>query len=293
MQCADAAAKFLDYLRHERNASPHTLRNYAGDLRQFNDFLNAMPDGAPPVEQIDHLHVRTFLGEFYARKGQNSSAARRLSVLRSFFRFLGRESVVEANPAKLVSSPKALKKIPEVPTAEELGKFFNALPATAEILPVRDRALFELLYGCGLRAAELVGLNLADIQDGVLLVRGKGSKERLVPIGGAAARALATCLAMRLESENPAIFLNHRGGRLTTRSVGRIVKKYATLFAENTGLHPHSFRHAYATHMLDSGADLRAIQELLGHARLSTTQRYTHVSIQKLLDVYNKSHPKA
>jgi integrase/recombinase XerC len=157
---------------------------------------------------------------------------------------------------------------------------------------MRDRALFELLYGCGLRAAELIGLNLEDIQAGILRVRGKGSKERLVPLGRAGARALGAWLAMR-QGETAALFLNHRGGRLTTRSVGRIVKKYATLFAQNTGLHPHSFRHAYATHMLDSGADLRAIQELLGHARLSTTQRYTQVSIAKLLDVYNKSHPKA
>jgi len=295
MKCAEAVRLYLDYLRRERNVSPHTLRNYEGDLRQFSDFLNTQPDGAPEIEAIDHLHIRSYLGEFYARRGQNSSAARRLSVLRSLFKFLAREGVVRSNPARLVTSPKVPRKLPEVPTAGELENFFNKLiseplPARDEILPMRDRAIFELLYGCGLRAAELVGLNRNDIEPGVLRVRGKGSKERIVPYGRHAALALAAYLQCH---EGAAVFQNHRGGRLTTRSVGRIVKKYATLFAENTGMHPHSFRHAYATHMLDSGADLRAIQELLGHARLSTTQKYTQVSIQKLLDVYSKSHPKA
>lgn len=292
MTCAEAAEIFLNYLRYERNASPHTLRNYDGDLRQFAVFLNDQPDGAPAIEQVDHIHIRGYLGEFYSRKGQNSSAARRLSVLRSLFRFLAREGVVTANPAKLVTSPKLPKKLPEVPTADELERFFNSLPPDPETLPVRDRAVFELLYGCGLRAAELVGLNLEDIGEGVLRVRGKGSKERLVPYGSKAGAALAEYLRARASS-SPGVFLNHRGGRLTTRSVGRVVKKYTKVFAANTGLHPHSFRHAYATHMLDSGADLRAIQELLGHARLSTTQRYTQVSIQKLIDVYSKTHPKA
>jgi integrase/recombinase XerC len=296
MKCAEAVRRYFDYLRRERNVSPHTLRNYEGDLRQFSDFLNTQPDGAPEIEAIDHLQIRSYLGEFYARRGQNSSAARRLSVLRSLFKFLAQEGVVRNNPARLVTSPKVPRKLPEVPTAGELEKFFAKLmsaPATGrdEILPVRDRAIFELLYGCGLRAAELVGLNRTDIEPGVLRVRGKGSMERIVPYGRHAALALTTYL--QRHPAGPVVFVNHRGGRLTTRSVGRIVKKYALLFAENTGMHPHSFRHAYATHMLDSGADLRAIQELLGHARLSTTQKYTQVSIQKLLDVYGKSHPKA
>jgi integrase/recombinase XerC len=295
MKYAEAIRRYLDYLRQERNVSPHTLRNYEGDLRQFADFLKTQPDGAPEIEAIDHLHIRSYLGEFYARQGQNSSAARRLSVLRSLFKFLAREGVVKSNPARLVTSPKVPKKLPEVPTAGELENFFAKLmsaplPARDEILPERDRAIFELLYGCGLRAAELVGLNRIDIEPDLLRVRGKGSKERIVPYGRHAALALAAYLQCH---RSATVFLNHRGGRLTTRSVGRIVKKYATLFAENTGMHPHSFRHAYATHMLDSGADLRAIQELLGHARLSTTQKYTQVSIQKLLDVYGKSHPKA
>jgi integrase/recombinase XerC len=295
MTHADAIRLYLDYLRRERNVSPHTLRNYEADLRQFATFLKTQPDGAPEMEAIDHLHIRAYLGEFYARQGQNSSAARRLSVLRSLFKFLAREGVVKSNPARLVTSPKVPKKLPEVPTASELESFFNRLlaaPPTGqdEILPVRDRAIFELLYGCGLRVAELVGLNRLDIQPDVLRVRGKGSKERIVPYGRHAALALGEYLHCH---DNAAVFLNHRGGRLTTRSVERIVKKYAGLFAENTGMHPHSFRHAYATHMLDSGADLRAIQELLGHSRLSTTQKYTQVSIQKLLDVYTKSHPKA
>src|SRR5579871_596557 len=286
MKCAEAIRAYLDYLHRERHASPHTLRNYEADLGQFLKFLNAEPGGAPDVEAIDHLHIRAFLGEFFARKGEKSSARRRLSVLRSLFKFLARESVVKTNPAKLVASPKPAKKLPDVPTAGELDKFFDKV---VEARP-RDRAIVELLYGCGLRVAELVGLNRVDIEPDVLRVRGKGSKERIVPYGKHARHALEACLATH---RNEAVFVNRWGGRLTTRTVEVIVKKYGMLFAETSGLHPHSFRHAYATHMLDSGADLRAIQELLGHARLSTTQRYTQVSIQKLLDVYTKSHPKA
>jgi integrase/recombinase XerC len=293
MRCSDAVARFLDYLRHERRVSPHTLRNYQSDLEQFQEFLRQQPDGAPAVGQIDYLHVRHFAGEFYATR-KSTSVARKLAVLRSFFKFLAREGWVKENPARLVASPKLPKTLPAVPTAEQLDEFFARLPESEERSAPRDRAIFELLYGCGLRVSELVGLNLADVRtaDGLLLVRGKGRKEREAPFGRQAAAALARYLALR-PAGSAALFLNHRGGRLTTRSVARLVKKYAALFAADTGWHPHSFRHAFATHMLNRGADLRAIQELLGHSQLSTTQKYTQVSLQKLLDVYGKAHPKA
>lgn len=293
MRCADAVTKFLDYLRHERRASAHTLRNYESDLDQFQEFLRTLPDGAPPVEEIDYLHVRHFVGEFYATR-KSTSVARKLAVLRSFFKFLAREELVKDNPARLVASPKLPKSLPVVPTAEQLDDFFRKLPVSDEQLPVRDRAILELLYGCGLRVSEVVGLNVADMHaaDGLLRVRGKGRKEREVPFGRYAAEALARYLAVRPAGDG-ALFLNHRGKRLTTRSVGRMVKQYAALFAADIGWHPHSFRHAFATHLLNRGADLRAIQELLGHSQLSTTQKYTQVSLHKLLEVYGKAHPKA
>jgi len=289
MQCAEAITQFLNYLRHERRVSPHTLRNYESDLGQFQEFLRQQPDGAPPIEKIDYLHVRHFVGEFYTTR-KSTSVARKLAVLRSFFKFLGREGWVKENPARLVASPKLPKTLPAVPTAEQLDEFFAKLPENE----ARDRAIFELLYGCGLRVSELVGLNVSDVRvaDGLLLVRGKGRKERETPFGRLAAQALARYFNVRPIGAT-ALFLNHRGGRLTTRSIGRLVKKYATLFAADTGWHPHSFRHAFATHMLNHGADLRAIQELLGHSQLSTTQKYTQVSLQKLLEVYGKAHPKA
>ncbi len=289
MQCAEAITQFLNYLRHERRVSPHTLRNYESDLGQFQEFLRQQPDGAPPVEKIDYLHVRHFVGEFYTTR-KSTSVARKLAVLRSLFKFLAREGWVKDNPARLVASPKLPKTLPAVPTAEQLDEFFAKLPENE----ARDRAIFELLYGCGLRVSELVGLNVSDVRvaDGLLLVRGKGRKERETPFGRHAAQALARYFNVRPIGA-PALFLNHRGGRLTTRSIGRLVKKYALLFAADTGWHPHSFRHAFATHMLNRGADLRAIQELLGHSQLSTTQKYTQVSLQKLLEVYGKAHPKA
>lgn len=295
MQFSDALPRFLDYLRHERNASAHTLRNYQSDLEQFGTFLRQIPDGAPEIEAVDHLHIRAFLGELYARRNRPASIARRLAAMRSFFRFLAREGIVKSNPARLASSPKLPKNLPAVPSVEKMGQFLDRFPESEEILPVRDRAIFELLYGCGIRASELTGLDTTDVRDSerLLRVRGKGRKERLSPFGQKAAAALAAWMARRGRTDNPALFLNHRGGRLTSRSVGRIVKKYALLFASDPGMHTHTFRHAYATHLLDSGADLRAIQELLGHAKLSTTQKYTHVSIQQLKDVYERSHPKA
>jgi integrase/recombinase XerC len=294
MQCAEAAARFLAYLRHERNASPHTLRHYASDLEQFAAFLKTLPDGSKEVERLDHRDLRTYLGELYAARRESSSIARKLATLRSFFRFLAREGIRRDNPARLLASPKIPARLPAVPGVQKLEELFSSLPDDDEPRPVRDRAMLELLYGCGLRAAELVALDTSDVlRDARLLrVRGKGRKERQVPYGRKAAVALERWLAAR-PAADPAVFVNRRGRRLTTRSVGRIVKKYAILFSGDPSLHPHSLRHAYATHMLGSGADLRAIQELLGHARLSTTQKYTQVTVEQLMEVYEKAHPKA
>ncbi len=296
MRPAEARGRFLDYLRHERNASPHTLRNYESDLGQFLIYLQGLPGGAPDVRRIGHLHIRGFLGELYAARRRATSIGRKLAALRSFFKFLAREGLVGDNPARLVSSPKLPKTLPSVPDAEMLNRFLDSLPGDGELQPIRDRAILELLYGCGLRVGELVGLNLEDIRprERLLRVRGKGRRERLAPYGRKAAAALEAYLAKR-GSGGPeqAVFLNRLDGRLTARSVGRMVKKYALLFSGDTGLHPHSFRHAFATHLLNEGADLRAIQELLGHVRLSTTQKYTHTSIKQLMEVYDRSHPKA
>ena len=300
----------------ERNCSAHTLRNYGSDLEQFGAFLRAQPDGEPPLEALTHLDIRSFLGELYVGRLKSASIARKLAALRSLFRFLGREGLLRDNPARLVSSPKLPKTLPTVPTEEEVNHLLDAMarPQSATTTPVarvrkarlqpaRDRALLEMLYGCGLRVGELVGLNVADLdlRDGLVRVRGKGKKERLAPLGSKAVAALEQYLAARASSvpaagsgdSQPALFLNQTGGRLTARSVARMVKRYALLLGGDTGLHPHSFRHAFATHLLSDGADLRAIQELLGHARLSTTQKYTHTTVKQLMEVYDRTHPKA
>jgi integrase/recombinase XerC len=318
-----AIEKFLAYLRDERNASPHTLRNYRGDLERFRAYLT-IPDKRgraqePRLREIDHLVIREYLGDLYSREKQKTSIARALAALRSFFKFCVRDSLLAENPARLVRTPRLPQRLPSVPTAEQVNRFLDtcaeATPrlskktltkerdARARRLIRRDRALLELLYASGLRASELVGLNLADInrRELMLRVRGKGRKERLVPYGSKAEAALERWTEAREEvlSERKgrdggdALFLNHLGQRLTTRSVGNIVKKYGRLFDPNWDLHPHAMRHAFATHLLSEGADLRAIQELLGHRSLSTTQKYTSVSIKQLMEVYDKAHPRA
>jgi integrase/recombinase XerC len=326
-----ASARYLEHLRSERNCSPHTLRNYASDLEQFGAFLDAQAkagclerasDGGVAIEALTHLHIRAFLGELYAARLRSSTIGRKLSAVRSLFRFLAREDIVRDNPARLVCSPKLPKLLPSVPTIEEMNRLLDGLPGEEGAgreagrsglagcrpgrppgLPSRDRAILELLYGCGIRVAELVGLNVdaVDRRAGFILVRGKGKKERMVPLGRKADRALERYLERRAsileadggEGDASALFLNARGQRLSSRSVGRLVKRYALLLGADTGLHPHSFRHAFATHLLSEGADLRAIQELLGHARLSTTQKYTQVNIKQLMEVYDRCHPKA
>ena len=295
----DLAASIQDYLGalKRQNASPHTVRNYGVDLARFLEYF-ARADEAPLVESIDTLALREWMGDLYRQKLDAVTIRRKLAAVRSLFKYLNREGSLQANPARLVRTPKAPKKLPRVPTAEQTNDLIDqvAKDSLNRPYPRRDRALFELLYGCGLRISELVGLDLDDVDrnDRWLRVRGKGRKERQVPYGTKADEALQAWLAERqAKPVERAIFVNHRGTRLTDRGARQIVSLYARLLSGDGSLHPHSFRHAYATHMLSDGADLRAIQELLGHARLSTTQKYTQVSLTDLLRVYDKAHPKA
>lgn len=283
--------RFLDSLR-VANASPHTVRNYASDLRQFLEYFSPAEGAPPAAAQFDHHMMREYLGALYGRGNTNRSVARKLAAVRAFFAFLARERRIDANPARLVASPRLPKTLPVVPTAEQANQILDAVSGEDRS---RDRLILELLYGCGLRVSELVGLDLddLDLDQRWIRVRGKGRKERQVPFGAKAAEALEAYLAARAGHNSPALVLNRRGRRLTTRSVARIVKRYAVLFAGDPSLHPHSLRHAYATHLLGDGADLRAIQELLGHASLSTTQKYTQVSLEDLMAVYDRAHPKA
>jgi integrase/recombinase XerC len=279
-------------------ASPNTVAAYAADLRQFLEFLSP-PEMAPPEPPaVDLLMLREWLAALYRMKLAAVTIRRKLAAVRGLFRFLLREGVVRVNVGRLVRTPKAPQKLPDVMTPDQVNTLIDGVAADKfdRPFPVRDRAIFELLYGCGVRVSELAGLNLEDVDraERWLRVRGKGRKERQVPLPGQAAGALERYLTQRpVARDERAIFLNHRNRRLTARGIRGIVKLYATLLIGDPSIHPHSFRHAYATHLLADGADLRAIQELLGHARLSTTQKYTQVSLTGLMAVYDKAHPKA
>jgi integrase/recombinase XerC len=292
---ARAVADFLRHLR-ERNASPHTIKAYSGDLANFSAYA-----GSRRWKDIDHLAIRGFLSQLYEKGLSKTSVARSLAAVRSLYRWLAREGVVDQNPAKLVSTPKLAKKLPRVPTIEEMNGVLDGQMPEVAAFPERDRLMLELLYGCGIRNSELTGINVDDIRASgeIILIRGKGKKERYVPFGGSAAQALAAYLPQRLQvlqevhKHTAALLINHRGGRLTTRSVGRIIKKIAVAKGLSPDVHPHTLRHAFGTHMLEEGADLRAIQELLGHERLATTQRYTQLSMKHVLQVYDQTHPRA
>ncbi len=301
----------VDYLRvltNERGASVHTLRAYRRELDGFAAWLReSHPDLA--ARDIEHTHIRAYLGTLYERKLSKASAARALAAIRSWFKWLARAKHIEQNAASLVSTPKLPKHLPRVPSIEQMNRVVDTVRDDAASWPARDRAILEMLYGCGIRNAELTGLNLKDIHwaNEAVLVRGKGSKQRYVPLGDAAAQALRAYLAERsarlaaAKAETPALFLNlllrgitaASGARLTTRSVGRIVKRIAILRGLSSDVHPHTLRHAFGTHLLEEGADLRAIQELLGHERLSTTQRYTQLTTAQLTQVYDRTHPRA
>jgi integrase/recombinase XerC len=301
----ESIERFIRYLQYERNASPHTLRNYRSDLDQFRDFVKrSHPQTAPAIQNVDTTQIREFLGFLFERERKKSSAARKLAALRSFFKFLCREGVLAENPAAVVATPKKPKLLPRIMTEEETNQFLDHVARESEsgdLALARDRAILELLYASGLRVSELVGLDLRSInlEDGSVIARGKGRKERMVPFGSKAGNALSNYLPQRekilrqAKTSSPALFLSRRGERLTTRSVHRIVKNTVRSFGPNVRVSPHSLRHAFASHLLAEGADLRAIQEMLGHASLSTTQKYTQVSIEKLIEVYDKTHPKA
>jgi len=289
--------RYLAELVRGANSS-HTVDAYAADLREFLHYLSP-PETEPPAPgAIDLLILREWLAALYNRQLSTVTIRRKLAAVRGLFRFMLREGLVAVNVARLVRTPKAPRKLPEVMSAYQVNALIDGVPAAQleQPHPVRDRAIFELLYGCGVRVSELAGLNLHDLDrsERWLRVRGKGRKERQVPIPGKAAEALERYLAERpVVGDEPAVFLNHHGGRLTDRGIRGIVKLYATFVSGDPSIHPHSFRHAYATHLLADGADLRAIQELLGHARLSTTQKYTQVALTDLIAVYDRAHPKA
>jgi integrase/recombinase XerC len=289
--------KFLHHLHAEKNASAHTLRAYRNELQRFAEYLGAQIRW----KDVDHVFIRGFLGDLHGRGLSKVSVARALAAVRSLYKWLAREGVVQQNPAKLVATPRLPKKLPRVPTMEELNGVLNGEMPESAGFPERDRAIFELLYGCGLRNSELVGIELGDIDEanGIILVRGKGKKQRYVPLEGAAAGALQAYRPERQKILNATgratrrLLVNRRGGPLTTRSVARIVKQIAIAKGLPPDMHPHTLRHAFGTHMLSEGADLRAIQELLGHERLSTTQRYTQLSMNQVMDVYDRTHPRA
>jgi tyrosine recombinase XerC len=318
----DQLTDFLDHLRLNENASAHTVRAYESDLSQFITFVAAhlnrrRTDLAP--SDFDHLHIRAFLGELHRRGNSRSSAARKLAAIRSFVRYLRREGAIESDPAALVGTPKREERLPAHLGEAEMSRLLD-MPDTSSPLGRRDRAILELFYASGLRLSELVGVGLEDVNlsGRVVRVLGKGGKERIVPFNRSTETAIRAWLKdreeiairgsqfavrshrgtpdrklMRARRAADPLFLNYQGGRLSTRSVDRLVRKYVAACSTRFGISPHALRHSFATHLLERGADLRVIQELLGHARLSTTQRYTHVNAAQLLDAYRKAHPKA
>ena len=296
----DATKAFVMYLQVERNASQETIRNYRSDLHQLARFLQRTKKDTAPIriDEVTRDDVRAFLHNLDQQGEKASSLARKLACLRSFFGFLVREEILRTNPTEILRSPKLPKPLPRVLTKDDAAALME-FPTGQSPLPLRDRALLETMYSTGARVSEVVGINLDDLNetDGIVCLRGKGRKERLVPIGDLALLAIREYrkslkpLARSGHLSSP-MFLNHRGGRITTRSVVRMVSRYSSRLVGGA-VSPHALRHSYATHLLDEGADLRSIQEMLGHASLSTTQKYTHLAMDQLLAVYDRAHPRA
>jgi len=314
-----AKQSFIEYLQVERGSSTHTVRNYRSDLEQFERFLFSVgksdrllrrsttgspagPDPTPAKEpewiEVDPLKIRAYLAHLRQTGIQKSSIARKLAVIRSFFKYLQREGRLKNNPARLVATPKQEQRLPAFLTVDDASDLMEAFSIEEKTGP-RNRAILETFYSTGIRLSELVALNVNDLspREGLIRVQGKGRKERIVPIGSKALVAIETYLAVvpfrQFHEERRPLFLNRVGKRLTTRTVARIVGRAASRLSKAPRVTPHALRHSFATHLLDGGADLRVIQELLGHARLSTTQRYTHVTTDKLIEVYDRTHPRA
>ena len=288
------AQSFLQFLKTEKGYSEHTLKNYAIDLREFFRFL-----GAKTLETVTYLEVRAYLAVLKDKNFSKSSMARKLASIRSCFKYLAREKVIQHNPAAGIQTPKRDKKLPDFLNQEEMANLLDA-PTSSSWEEKRDKSILELLYSSGLRVSELVGLNHGDVDltSGTLRVRGKGKKERMVPVGSVAAQAMKNYFAIKPprdagDSLENSVFKNRLGGRLTDRSVRRMILKYTRRIALARDVSPHMLRHSFATHMLDRGADLRSVQELLGHENLSTTQIYTHVTTKRLKEAYAAAHPRA
>lgn len=294
-----AVERFLQYLRIERNASPYTLKSYAEDFESLFDYFRDRQGGVPKVDAVTVVQLRGFVTYLHECQYSRATMARRIACLRSFFRFCAREKIVSVNPARALRTPRAGRRLPHFLTSDQIGRLLEA-PAT-EKMGLRDRAILETLYSAGLRVGELVSLNLEswDRDNDVLRVFGKGRKERIAPIGSFAARALEKWLEVRkphpqaTPTQQRALFLNKSGRRITTRSIGRMLEKYLKITGLDAITSPHTLRHTFATHLLDGGADLRSVQELLGHKSLTTTQIYTHVSVQRLRETYEHAHPHA
>lgn len=284
---------FEKYLKYEKVASPETIRSYSRDLKAFWVYLSG--EGTVKPQDVSSIMIRGYMGLLH-KSYEKSSIARQISAIRSFFKYLCREGIMEANPADLVSTPKLPKKLPNVLSVDAVFHLIQA-PSDKTDQGIRDKAILELLYSSGLRVSELVGVNVdsIDLKESVVKVRGKGKKERIIPVGRQAAKCISEYKKIRkpLDPKEKGLFLNHRGERLTTRSIARILDKYILQSSIDQKVSPHTLRHSFATHLLGAGADLRGIQELLGHAQLSTTQRYTQVSVDRLMEVYDKAHPRA
>jgi integrase/recombinase XerC len=281
---------FLRYLKTEKNVSPHTERSYLSDLEQLFDFL-----GETDLAVADHQTLRQFVGHLVKLKVRKSSIARKLSAVRSFFKYLNRQGVLKNNPARLIATPRQEKRLPAVLTVDDALRLMEA-PSKSDDAELRDRAVLETLYSTGIRASELIGMNREDISrpDRLIRIRGKGRKERIVPVGNKALNAIDAYLRQRTTGGEPAaVFTGPSGNRLTARTVQRILENYRKKLGLTSKASPHTLRHSFATHLLESGADLRSLQELLGHTSLSTTQRYTHLNIDMLMETYDKAHPRA